>query len=110
MVSRRRLSQAQLFAVIFDEFANRLGDSLPTVDLLRAADRLAKLIDNDFNLHRLDRIFDRSNYYTHDLTWAFSERVWQIACRERGADLLGDQRLSADQRATRVLNEYLNSW
>lgn len=109
-MGRRKLSQAQLFAVIFDEFASRLGDSLPTIDLLRAADRLAKLIDNDFNLDRLDRVFERSNYYTHDLTWAFSERLWQIACQERGADLLGDQRLSADARAKQVLNDYLNSW
>lgn len=109
-MSRKRLSQAQLFAVIYDEFASRLGDTLPTIDLLRAADRLAKLIDNDFGLHRLDRVFERSNYYTHDLTWAFSERVWQIACREKGADLLGDQRLAADVRAKQVLNEYLNSW
>lgn len=109
-MKRVRLTQAQLFAVIFDEFANRLGDSLPTIDLLRAADRLAKLIDADFNLHRFDRIFDRSNYYTHDLSWAFSNRMWQIACRERGADLLADQRLSSDRRAMNVLTNYLNSW
>jgi hypothetical protein len=55
-VQRRRLAQSQLFAVIFDEFASRLGDTLPSVDLLRAADRLAKLIDNDFNLNRFEKI------------------------------------------------------
>jgi hypothetical protein len=107
---RKSLSQAQLFAVIFDELSSRLGDSWPSVELLRAADRLAKLIDNDFNLLKFDRIYEKSNYYTHDLTWAFSERVWQIACRERAADLLGDQRLSADRKASQILNEYLNSW
>lgn len=109
-MSRNKLSQAQLFAVIYNEFANRLGDTLPTIDLLRAADRLTKLIDNDFNLLRLERISERSNYYTHNLTWAFSERPWQIACREQAADLLTDQRLSADARAMRILNIYINSW
>lgn len=109
-MSGRKLSQTQLFALIFDELASRLGDTLPTIDLLRAADRLVKLIDNDFNILSFERITERSNYYTHDLTWAFSKRQWQIACRERSADLLSDQRLSADARAMRILNTYLNSW
>lgn len=110
MASRRKISQSQLFAVIFDEFASRLGDTFPSLVLLRAADRLAKLIDNDFNVHRLDRVLDRSNYYTHNLTWAFSQRVWQIACREQSADLIDDQRLSNDRRTMHALSEYLESW
>jgi hypothetical protein len=109
-MSRRKLTQVQLFTLIFDEFASRLGDSFPTLDLLRAADRLAKLIDNDFNVRRLDRVVARSNYYTHDLTWAFSQRMWQIACREQKADLIDDQRLREDPRAMLALNEYLDSW
>ena len=78
--------------------------------LLRAADRLAKLIDNDFNVHRLDSVLDRSNYYTHNLTWAFSQRLWLIACCEQSADLIDDQRLSNDRQTMHALREYLESW
>jgi hypothetical protein len=105
-----RLSQSQLFALIFDEFASLLGDSIPSADLLRAADRLARLIDVDFNVHHLDRVRERSNYYTHDIAWAFSNRAWQIACRERSADLLSDQRFTADRRAANILTRYMNHW
>lgn len=44
-MSRRKLSQAQLFALIFDELASRLGDTLPTIDLLRASVIAKRLLD-----------------------------------------------------------------
>jgi len=110
VVAKKQISHNQLFALILDELFVQLGDALPSREIINAAERLAVLIDNDFNLTANPKVRLYSNYYSHELDWAFVYRVWQIACHERGADLLSDQRIAADERAMAVLRNYLESW
>ncbi len=57
MASRRfKLSQDQLFAAIFFEFAEALGDRISSERLIEAANQLAKLIEKDFGLGDEDRL------------------------------------------------------
>lgn len=110
VVARKQISHNQLFALILDELFVQLGDTLPSREIIKAAEKLAVLIDNDFNLNETSKVRLYSNYYSHELDWAFVYRVWQIACHERGADLLGDQRIAADDQAMAALRNYLESW
>ena len=109
-MTNKRISHNELFALILDELLTQFGDTLPSREIIKAAEKLAVLIDNDFNLNEIRKFRTYSNYYSHELDWAFSFRVWQIAYHEQGADLLGDQRAASDFQAMEVLRNYLESW
>lgn len=109
-MAKKSISHNELFALVLDELLIQLGDTFPAIDLMRAAERLSLLIDSDFNLNVAEKFREYSNYYSHDLGWAFSTGLWQIVYREEGKDLLGDQRLRDDEKAMGVLKDYLESW
>ncbi|WP_397603840.1 hypothetical protein [Sphingorhabdus sp.] len=109
-MAKKTISHNELFVLVLDELLIQLGDTFPAIDLMKAAERLTLLIDADFNFHAVQKSPTYANYYSHDLDWAFSTGLWQIVCREERADLLGDQRLTADQHAMDVLKRYLESW
>lgn len=109
-MNKKKISHNELFVLVLDELFVHLGDAFPAIDLIKAAERLTLLIDADFNFHAVQKFPTYANYYSHDLDWAFSAGLWQIVCREERADLLSDQRLTADQHAMGVLKRYLESW
>ncbi len=78
----RKISESQLFAAIFFELSDSIGDQLSSRELARATAHLVRLIENDFGLHKIDKVASRSNYYSHETDTAILTRHWQILCRE----------------------------
>jgi hypothetical protein len=85
---QQRLSQAELFAAIFFELSEALGDSVSSVRLLEAADHLVRLIDDDFGLNAELKPPDRATYYSRDTYVSIVDREWQVLCKECAQDYL----------------------
>ena len=91
---RRKLSQNQLFAAIFIELTEALGDSLSSERLIDAADKLTKLIEKEFETARATERAYRSNYFSHDTLNAIQAKGWQILSKEFGLEHLDDEILN----------------
>jgi hypothetical protein len=85
---QKRLSQAELFAAIFFELSEALGDSVSSAKLLEAADHLVRLIDDDFGVNSELKLFDRAGYYSRDTYTSIVDREWQVLCKECAQDYL----------------------
>jgi hypothetical protein len=85
---QKRLSQAELFAAIFFELTDALGDSVASTRLLEAADHLVRLIDDDFGINAELKLADRASYYSRDTYTSIVDREWQILCKECAQDYL----------------------
>jgi hypothetical protein len=85
---QKRLSQAELFAAVFFELSEALGDSVSSARLLEAADHLVRLIDDDFGINAEVRPLDRASYYSRDTYVSIVDRQWQILCKECAQDYL----------------------
>jgi hypothetical protein len=85
---QQRLSQAELFAAIFFELSEALGDSVSSVRLLEAADHLVRLIDDDFGLNAELKLGDRATYYSRDTYVSIVDREWQVLCKECAQEYL----------------------
>jgi hypothetical protein len=85
---QKRLSQAELFAAIFFELSDALGDSVPSARLLEATGHLVRLIDDDFGIHSELNLTERAGYYSRDTYVSIVDREWQVLCKECAQDFL----------------------
>lgn len=67
-MTEKQISHNQLFALILDELFVQLGDTLPSREIIKAANKLALLIDNDFNLNETEKVRVYSNYREIQMT------------------------------------------
>lgn len=83
-----RVSESQLFIAIFFELSESVGDQISSSDLIKAANHLVRLIEDDFGFNKFEKAVFRSNYYSHETDHAITRRTWQILCRESAAEFL----------------------
>lgn len=88
LARQQRLSQTELFAAIFFELSDALGDTVASARLLEAAEHLVRLIDDDFGLNAQLKLADHAGYYSRDTYTSIVDRTWQILCRECAQDFL----------------------
>lgn len=100
----KRLSESELFAAIFFELSEALGDQVSSERLIEAANHLVRLIDDDFGIHRLDRIPFRTNYYSQETDQAITMRGWQILCKECALDYLEGETIDPTFLRRRLLD------
>jgi len=81
-----RISQNELFAVIFFELAEALGDQLSSERIIDAANQLVKLIETEFGLNKADANVYRANYFSHETLHAIQEKAWAILSTEYGVE------------------------
>lgn len=95
MANRKfKLTQGQLFAAIFFELSDALGDRLSSARLIEAANQLTKLIEKDFGLNEITELGYRSNYFSHETFVAIQSKSWQILSSEFGIEHLDDEILN----------------
>lgn len=82
------LSRTELFAAIFFELSDTIGDQVSSAKLLEAAEHLVRLIDDDFGVHAELKLADRASYYSRDTYVSIVDRQWQVLCKECAQDYL----------------------
>ena len=81
-----KISQNDLFAAIFFELSDAIGDQLASEHIIDAANQLVKLIETDFGLNAPQARAYRANYFSHETFRAIQEKAWQILNQEYGID------------------------
>ena len=74
----RRLSQPELFAAIFFELSESLGDKFSSTRLMDAANQLTKLIEKEFQSNISEERPYAANYFSHETFLAMETKGWQV--------------------------------
>lgn len=97
-----RLSRTDLFALVFFELSEAVGDEWSSRQLMEAAEQIVRLTENDFGLNEEPVQRSYANYYTYDTADAICSRCWQIACRETPPDCVDGECYDPTQRMRRI--------
>lgn len=99
----------ELLRQVYAELYACLGDVYSSVELLRAAQSLIDLRNQEYSAKTYQDELHYSGYYSHAVD-SMIERPWLLLENELGCDNLGDERLALNVQAQQRLRRLLTYW
>ena len=104
----RRSSGFALLRQVYEELYTHLGEEYSASDLLRAAQTLIEVTDEEYAEASSKDQREQPGYYSFEVDWMFDNRQWWLYDIEQREDHLGDDRLSENYNARQRLKKLYN--